>query len=64
MQERRQDKDNDNKTILKLEFVSESVSNKIRNRMKANNLPIKVAFTPNQKLRYSLCSNGMDDKIV
>ena len=55
-------KNEDNKTILKLEFVSDSVCNKIRNHIKVNKLPINVTFTPGPKLSDLLCSNRPYDK--
>ena len=56
------EKDLENKTILKLEFVSDSISNKIRNYIKKNKLPIKVTFTPGTKLKTLLCCNRPYDR--
>ena len=52
----------DHRTVLKLDFISDSISNKIRNYIKANKIPIKVTFTPGVKLKDLLCSNRPLDK--
>ena len=54
----------DNRTVLNLDFISDSISNRIRNHIKQNNLPIKVTFTPARKLRNILCNNRPLDKKV
>ena len=52
----------DNRTILNLDFISDSISNKIRNHIKQHNLPIKVTFTTAKKLRNILCNNRPFDR--
>ena len=52
----------DNRTILTLDFISDSISNKIRNHIKQHNLPIKVTFTPAKKLKNVLCNNRPLDR--
>ena len=54
---RRQSVEDDSRTVLNLDFISDSASNKIRNYVKQNNLPIKVNFKPTSKLKNILCSN-------
>ena len=61
---RRQSVEDDSRTVLNLDFISDSASNKIRNYVKQNNLPIKVNFKPTPKLRNILCSNRPYDKRV
>ena len=52
----------DNRTVLKLDFISDSISNRIRNHIKQNNLPIKVIFSPARKLRNIVCNNRPYDR--
>ena len=52
----------DNRTVLNLDFISDSISNRIRNHIKQNNLPIKVTFSPARKLRNILCNNRPYDR--
>ena len=62
---RRRQEDTDNsRTVLSLDFISDSISNRIRNHIKQNNLPIKVTFKPASKLRNLLCNNRPYDKRV
>ena len=53
---------NEEKTVLQLDFISDSISNKIRNYIKKNKLPIKVTFTPGVKLKDLICQNRPLDK--
>ena len=52
----------DNRTVLRLDFISDSISNRIRNYVKQNRLPIKVTFSPARKLRNIVCNNRPYDK--
>ena len=40
-----------------LDFVSDQISNKIRNYIKSQKLPIRVVFTPGRKLRNVFCKS-------
>ena len=52
----------DDRTVLRLDFISDSISNKIRNYVKQNHLPIKVTFSPAKKLRNIVCNNRPYDR--
>ena len=47
--------DSSNSVTLCLDFVSETISNKIRNYMKQKKLPIRVNFKPGRKLGQTFC---------
>ena len=51
-----------NKSILKLPFLSDSVSNKIRQYVKRQKLPLTVVFTPGKKLKAMFCHSRPRDK--
>ena len=50
--------------ILTLEFISEHVTNKIRNEVKRLGLPIRLNFVSKNKLKNKLCSSRPYDKRV
>ena len=50
------------KSILKLPFLSDSVSNKIRQFVKRQKLPLTVIFTPGTKLKSMFCHSRPRDK--
>ena len=54
--------DSDDRTVLRLDFISDSISNRIRNYIRQNHLPIKVSFSPARKLRNIVCNNRPYDK--
>lgn len=45
------------KALLQLDFISDYVSNQIRNYIKQSKLPIKVVFSPGSKLKSQLCKS-------
>ena len=51
-----------NKSILKLPFLSDSVSNKIRQFIKRQKLPLTVIFMPGKKLKSMFCQSRPRDK--
>jgi hypothetical protein len=54
--------DSDDRAVLRLDFISDSISNRIRNYIRQNHLPIKVSFSPARKLRNIVCNNRPYDK--
>jgi hypothetical protein len=54
--------DSDDRTVLRLDFILDSISNRIRNYIRQNHLPIKVSFSPARKMRNIVCNNRPYDK--
>jgi hypothetical protein len=53
----------DDRTVLiSLNFISDSISNRIRHHIRQNHLPIKVSFSPAGKLRNIVYNNRPCDK--
>ena len=47
---------------LKLPYLSDNVSNKIRNYVKSRKLPVRIIFTPRNTLRQMFCSSRPFDQ--
>ena len=47
---------------LKLPYLSDNVSNKIRYYVKSRKLPVRIIFTPGNTLRQMFCSSRPFDK--
>ena len=61
---KRKNQSNINTLPLVLPFISDHISNKIRNYIASNKLPIKVIFTPGTKLEKLFCkSRPLDTKM-
>ena len=53
---------NSNFTTLTMDYISEFVSNSIRNHIKSNKLPIRLACSSGNKLKNHLCSSRPYDR--
>ena len=54
----------DSTVTFTLDYISQHVSNKIRNEVKRLGLPIRLNFVSNNKLRNKLCSSRPYDKRI
>ena len=61
---RRRKKNHKNSVPLQLPFISEYISNKIRNYIQSHKMAIRVTFTPGRKLKSIFCRSRPLDKKV